>query len=70
MRAAASLLRLWLLATLMLLAGVLIWAFAPVLIFVALLAGGLGVVSLAMVGLARGLERGLGKGGRHRSDGG
>jgi len=70
MRAAASLLRLWVLGTLLFVAGVLIWAFAPVLIFVALLAGGLGVLSLAMVALARGLERGLGKAGRRRPDSG
>ena len=70
MRAAASLLRLWLLGTLLIVAGVLIWAFAPVLIFVALLAGGLGILSLAMVALARGLERGLGKARRRRPDGG
>jgi hypothetical protein len=70
MPTAASLLRLWLLGTLLIVAGVLIWAFAPVLIFLALLAGGLGALSLAMVALARGLERGLGKGDRRRPNGG
>jgi hypothetical protein len=70
MRAGTSLLRLWLLGTLLIVASVLIWAFAPVLIFLALLAGGLGVLCFGMVGLARTLERGLGKGRRGRPDGG
>src|SRR5262245_29181223 len=67
MRAGTSLLRLWLLGTLLILVGISIWAFAPVLIFLALLTGGLGLLSLAMVGLARGLERGLDKGRQRRS---
>jgi hypothetical protein len=70
MRAGMSLLRLWLLGTALIVAALLIWAFAPVLVFLALLAGGLGVLSLAMVGLARALERGLGKWRRRRSNGG
>ena len=69
MRAAQSLLRLWLLGTALLVAILLIWAFAPVLVFVALLAAGLGVLSFAMIGLARALERGLGR-WRRRSDSG
>jgi hypothetical protein len=70
MRAGISLLRLWLLGTALIVAALLIWAFAPVLVFLALLAGGLGVLSFAMVGLARALERGLGRWRRHRSNGG
>jgi len=69
MRAAQSLLRLWLLGTALSVAALLIWAFAPVLVFVGLLAAGLGVLSFAMIFLARALERGLGK-RRRRSDGG
>jgi hypothetical protein len=70
MRAHMSLLRLWLLATALIVAALLIWAFAPVLVFLALLAGGLGVLSFAMVGFARALERGVSKWKRRRSDGG
>jgi hypothetical protein len=33
-----------------------IWAFAPVLVFVALLTAALGLVALAMIALARGLQ--------------
>jgi len=52
-----SFLRLWLLATMVLLAAVAVWAFAPVLVFLALLTVGLGGVSLVMISLARGLAR-------------
>jgi len=69
MRAAQSLLRLWLLGTALIVAILLIWAFAPVLVFVGLLAAGLGLLSFAMIGLARALERALDK-WRRRSDGG
>jgi len=52
-----SFLRLWLIATALLLAAVAVWAFAPVLVFFALLTAGLGGLSLLMIALARGLER-------------
>jgi hypothetical protein len=50
------LLRYWLAGTAIVLAVLAVWALAPVLVFVALLLAGLGLVSLAMIGLARGLE--------------
>lgn len=49
-------LRLWLAATALLLAAIAVWAFAPVLVFVFLLAAGLGLVSAAMIALARRLR--------------
>jgi hypothetical protein len=52
-----SFVRLWLIGTALALAAIAVWAFAPVLVFIALLAGGLGLLSLAMIGLARALER-------------
>jgi hypothetical protein len=51
-----SLLRLWLVATAVFLAIIAVWAFAPVLVFLVLLLGALGVVSAAMIGLARALQ--------------
>jgi len=60
-----SLLRLWLVGTALLAAAVLVWAFAPVLVFFGLLTVLLGVLAAAMIGLARALERALGK---RRSD--
>ena len=51
-----TLLRLWLLATTVFVVGVLVWAFAPVMLFVLLLVGGLGVVSAGMILIARALE--------------
>jgi hypothetical protein len=56
------LVRAWFIGTALLLAGVLVWAFAPVLVFIGLLTAGLGLLSLAMIGLARALERARGKG--------
>ena len=53
-----TLLRLWLVATAVLLAAVLVWAFAPVLLFLLLLTGGLGLLSALMIGVAR-ATRGL-----------
>jgi hypothetical protein len=53
---AATLLRIWWLLATALLAGILLWAFAPVLIFLALLAGALGVVAALMIALARALR--------------
>jgi uncharacterized membrane protein YedE/YeeE len=53
---AATLLRIWCLLAAALLAGILLWAFAPVLIFLALLAGALGVIAALMIALARALR--------------
>lgn len=50
------LLRTWLLVTAALLAAIAVWAFAPVLLFIALLTAGLGLLSAIMVALARGLQ--------------
>ena len=51
-----TLLRLWLIGTSIVLAGLAVWAFAPVLVFVLLLTAGLGVVSAAMIAVARALQ--------------
>ena len=53
----SSLLHLWLAATAIVLAVIAVWALAPVLFFGALVAAGLGLLSLAMIGLARRLRR-------------
>ena len=53
---AVTLLRIWLLLTAALLAGILLWAFAPLLIFFALLAAALGIVAALMIALARALR--------------
>jgi hypothetical protein len=52
-----TLLRYWLAGTAVVLLGLLVWAFAPVLVFVALLAVALGLASFAMIALARRLRR-------------
>ena len=49
-------LRYWLAVTLILVSGLAIWAFAPVLLFVFLLVAGLGVLSTAMILLAKWLR--------------
>jgi hypothetical protein len=46
-------LRLWLIGTGVIAAGLALWAFAPVVIFVLLLTAALGAVSALMIGLAR-----------------
>jgi hypothetical protein len=51
-----TLLRLWLVATAVLLAVALVWALAPVLLFLLLLTGGLGLLSALMVGLANAIR--------------
>lgn len=51
-----TLLRFWLAATAIVLAGMAVWAFAPVLVFMALLLAALGLAAVAMIGLARGLR--------------
>lgn len=51
-----TLLRYWLAASAVLLLALAVWAFAPVLIFIALLVIALGGVSFAIVALARAIE--------------
>jgi uncharacterized integral membrane protein len=51
-----SLLRLWLAVTAAALAVLAVWAFAPVLLFIALLIVGLGLLSAVMIGAARALQ--------------
>jgi hypothetical protein len=51
-----SLLRIWLAATAVILAGLAVWAFAPVLVFVVLLIVVLGLAAAAMILLARSLQ--------------
>jgi hypothetical protein len=51
-----TLLRYWLAATAIILVAIAVWALAPVLIFFVLLAAALGLVSLAMIVLARNLQ--------------
>ena len=57
MKGARSLLRVWLWATVAVLTGLLVWAFAPVLVFLALLTLGIGLLSALMIALARGLQK-------------
>ena len=52
-----TVLRLWLAGTAIVLAAIAVWAFAPVLVFAALVVAGLGLVSVAMIGLAHVLRR-------------
>lgn len=56
-------LRLWLIGTSVILAGLAVWAFAPVLVFFALLALALGVLSALMIALARALQAWRGRRG-------
>ena len=51
-----TVLRLWLVATAVLLAAVLVWAFAPVLLFFLLLTAGLGLLAALMIAVARALQ--------------
>jgi hypothetical protein len=51
-----TLLRLWLIGSVALLIGLAVWAFAPVLVFVVLLAVVLGILCALMIALARGLQ--------------
>jgi hypothetical protein len=50
------LLRIWLLATAAVLAGMALWAFAPMLLFMGLLTAALGAASALMVAFARALR--------------
>ena len=49
-------LRLWLIGTAVILGALAVWAFAPVLLFIVLLAAALGLASAVMIGLARLLQ--------------
>jgi hypothetical protein len=49
-------LRIWLVATTVLLAALMVWAFAPVLLFFLLLTAALGLLAALMIGVARGLQ--------------
>jgi hypothetical protein len=49
-------LRLWLVATTVLLAALMVWAFAPVLLFFLLLTAALGLLAALMIAMARGLQ--------------
>ena len=51
-----TLLRLWLVATAVLLAVALVWALAPVLLFLVLLTGGLGLLSALVIALANAIR--------------
>ncbi len=55
-RPAVTLLRLWLAGTGVVLLGLAVWAFAPVLLFLLLLAAALGLLSALMIWIARTLE--------------
>ena len=50
------LLRLWLAVSGVLLAALLVWAFAPVLLFALLVTAALGIASAAMIAVARALQ--------------
>jgi hypothetical protein len=52
-----SVLRVWLIGTAAVLTGLAVWAFAPVLVFFALLAAGLGLLSAAMIWFAHALKK-------------
>ena len=52
-----TVLRLWLAGSTIVLAAIAVWAFAPVLVFAALVTAGLGLVSVAMIALAHVLRR-------------
>jgi hypothetical protein len=51
-----TVLRIWLIATGVALAAMAVWAFAPVLVFMGLLAAALGLLSALMIWIARILQ--------------
>ncbi len=51
-----TVLRYWLVISILVVSGLAIWAFAPVLLFVFLLVAGLGALSAAMILMAKGLK--------------
>lgn len=52
-----SLVQIWMLGTAIVVGGLMLWAFAPILIPLLLVAGGLGLVAAGIVALARCIER-------------
>jgi hypothetical protein len=56
MKSAHTLLRIWLGATAVVFVGALVWAFAPVLAFLALLTLAIGLLCVLMIALARALQ--------------
>jgi hypothetical protein len=52
-----SVLRLWMIATVVFIMGALTWGFFPILVPVVLVLGGLGALVVVIVRLARALER-------------
>ena len=52
-----SVLRLWLIATVVFIIGALTWGFVPILVPIVLVLGGLGALVAVIVWLARALER-------------
>lgn len=63
-----TLVRAWLLGTALIVLVLAVWAFAPVLVFIAGLTLALGLVSAFMVMLARGLRGWLERSGRRSGD--
>ena len=51
-----TVLRIWLIATGVVLTAMAVWAFAPVLVFMGLLAAALGLLSALMIWIARTLQ--------------
>lgn len=52
-----SVVRLWLIATVLFIVGALTWGFMPILVPIVLVLGGLGVLVAGIVSLARAFER-------------
>ena len=52
-----SVVRLWLIATVVFVVGALTWGFMPILVPIVLVLGGLGVLVAGIVSLARAFER-------------
>ena len=50
-----TVLRIWLIATAVLVSALAVWAFAPVLVFIGLLTAALGLLSAVMIVIARAL---------------
>lgn len=53
----ALLLRVWLTTTLSLVAGLIVWELAPILIVMLVIAGAFGGMAAVMIGIARWVER-------------
>lgn len=52
-----SFLRIWLVGSALVLGLVMVWAFVPILIPIAVIAAGLGALAAGMVSIARAIER-------------